>query len=73
MRWGDFGGRQGWALEGAAGAVPIPPGQDRPVAWIIGRDHFTRADFDAAFAETPEEERTQLLSNLAAMKVIAAL
>ncbi len=63
----------GWALEGAAGTVPIPPGQDQPVAWVIDRDRFTRAEFDAAFAETPEEERAQVLSNLAAMKVIATL
>ncbi len=63
----------GWALEGAVGTVPIPPGQDKPVAWVIGRDHFTRADFDAAFADTPEKERTRLLRSLAAMKVIAAL
>jgi hypothetical protein len=40
---------------------------------VIGRDQFTRAEFDAAFPETPESERAQLLRNLASMKVIAAL
>ena len=62
----------GFALEGSGGTVPIPPGQDKSVAWVIGRDQFTRAEFDAAFPETPESERAQLLRDLASMKVIAA-
>ena len=62
----------GFALKGSGGTVPIPPGQDKSVAWVIGRDQFTRAEFDAAFPETPESERAQLLRDLASMKVIAA-
>ncbi len=63
----------GFALKGSGGTVPIPPGQDKPVAWVIGRDRFTRAEFDAAFPQTPAPERARLLRDLAAMKVITAL
>jgi ribosomal protein L16 Arg81 hydroxylase len=61
----------GFVLKGSGGTVPIPPGQDRWVAWVIKRDQFTRAEFDAAFPETPESERAQLLRDLASMKIIA--
>ncbi len=63
----------GFALKGSGGTVPIPPGQDKSVAWVIGRDRFTRAEFDAAFPQTPAPERARLLRDLAAMKVITAL
>ena len=59
-----------WALADKARSVPIPPGSDRLVAWIIAREHFSGADIAAAFPDKAVEDRTRLLRELAAMKVI---
>ncbi len=64
---------KGWVLAGEAGKVPIPPGHDKSVVWVIGRQAFSRVEFDGAFPETSDRERSELLRALAAMKVIAAV
>lgn len=62
---------QGWQLRGARGAVPIPPGRERLVAWVVARTEFTRAELAGAFAETAPTLIDTLLGELAAMKVIS--
>lgn len=51
-------------------AVPIPPGEDELVAWVIARKRFTGEEIAAAFPDKAPEERSRLLDDLAAMKVI---
>lgn len=62
-----------WVLAGESGKVPIPLGQDKSVVWVIGREDFTRDEFDGAFPETSDRERSELLRALSAMNVIAAV
>ncbi len=62
-----------WVLAGETGKVPIPQGQDKSVIWVIGREAFTRDEFDDAFPETPDRDRGELLRALSAMKVIATV
>jgi hypothetical protein len=59
-----------WALTGKSGAVPIPAGAERFVAWIMEREGFSGAEIEAAFPDQPAAERSKLLRDLAAMKVI---
>ena len=59
-----------WVLADKARSVPIPPGSDRLVAWIIAQERFSSADIAAAFPDKAVEDRTRLLRELAAMKVI---
>jgi len=60
----------GWALADKARSVPIPPGNDRLVAWVIAQERFSNADMAAAFPDQAAEDRTRLLRELAGMKVI---
>ena len=60
----------GWALADKARSVPIPPGSDRLVAWVISQERFSDADMAAAFPDKANEDRTRLLRELAGMKVI---
>jgi hypothetical protein len=62
---------QGWQLRGARGAVPIPVGRERLVAWVIARPGFARAELEAAFPDTDPPMIEALLGELTAMKVIA--
>jgi len=64
------GGR--WALARAGKGVPIPPGQDRAVAWILDREFFVEDDLAKSFPAIDPESRGELLRSLLAMKVIAA-
>ncbi|MFN4283650.1 MAG: JmjC domain-containing protein [Alphaproteobacteria bacterium] len=64
------GGR--WALARAGKAAPIPPGLDRPVAWMIGQDSFGERELAAQFPALDAESRGELLRSLLSMKVIAA-
>lgn len=50
--------------------VPIPPGTERPIRWVLERPAFAEADFAAAFPTMPENQRGKLLRDLAAMDVI---
>ncbi len=59
-----------WTLVGKSGSVPIPPGSDRLVAWIIARESFSDEDFESAFPDTTAEDRTRMLRDLAGMKVV---
>lgn len=59
-----------WALADKVRSVPIPRGSDRLVAWVIAREHFSSADIAAAFPNKAVEDRTRLLRDLTAMKVI---
>jgi ribosomal protein L16 Arg81 hydroxylase len=59
-----------WVLADKARAVPIPPGSDRLVAWIIAQERFSDADIATAFPDRAVEDRTRLLRDLTAMKVI---
>jgi tetratricopeptide (TPR) repeat protein len=60
-----------WVLAGAKGAAPVPPGLDRQVSWIVDRRAFTEGEFAAAFPQTGDEVREQLLKDLSGMKVVA--
>jgi hypothetical protein len=60
----------GWALADKARSVPIPPGSDRLVAWVITQERFSDADMAAAFPDKAAEDRTRLLRELTGMKVI---
>lgn len=62
--------KDGWALIGRAGAVPIPPGGDRLVAWVIAREGFSDAEIEAAFPDTAAAHRGRMLRDMARMKVI---
>jgi hypothetical protein len=59
-----------WALADKVRSVPIPRGSDRLVAWVIAQEHFSSADIAAAFPNKAVEDRTRLLRELSAMKVI---
>jgi hypothetical protein len=59
-----------WALADKVRSVPIPRGSDRLVAWVITQEHFSSADIAAAFPNKAVEDRTRLLRELSAMKVI---
>jgi hypothetical protein len=60
-----------WLLAGGKGAVPIPPGQELTVAWIVDRPEFSE---DQLAQEFPNQDRAGLgglLDALSNMKVIA--
>jgi hypothetical protein len=63
----------GWALTRAGKGTPIPPGLDRAVAWIVGRESFSEAELTQAQPLMDAASRGELLRSLAAMKVIATL
>jgi hypothetical protein len=63
--------QQGWQLRGARGAVPIPAGRERLVAWVVGRPGFSRAELGDAFPDLDPALIDALLGELAAMKIIA--
>lgn len=59
-----------WWLGDGIKAAPIPDGLDRPVAWVLGREGFTQAEFAAAFPDLSPEARRKLLADLTKMRVI---
>jgi hypothetical protein len=63
----------GWQLKGARGAVPIPAGRERLVAWVVERAGFSRVELADAFPDIAPALVEALLGELAAMKVIAAV
>ncbi|HEU0071067.1 MAG TPA: cupin domain-containing protein [Alphaproteobacteria bacterium] len=65
------GGR--WALARAGKGVPIPPGLNEPVAWIVGRENFSENELTSAFPLLDGDTRGELLRSLLSMKVIAAI
>jgi hypothetical protein len=61
----------GWQLRAARGAVPIPPGREQHVAWIVARAAFTRGELGDAFPDIDATLLDTLVRDLLAMKVIA--
>jgi hypothetical protein len=61
----------GWQLRAARGAVPIPPGREQHVAWIVARAAFTRGELGDAFPDIDATLLDTLVRDLVAMKVIA--
>ena len=61
-----------WLLSGSRGAVPIPPGQESAVSWIVARPDFTEDQLAQAFPEQDATSLESLLGALTGMKVIAA-
>ncbi len=59
-----------WVLADKARAIPIPPGSDRLVAWVIAQERFSGADIATAFPDQAVEDRTRLLRDLTKMKII---
>lgn len=61
-----------WALARDGKGAPIPPGLDRPVAWIVAQESFIEDDLARSFPAIDAEARGELLRSLLSMKVIAA-
>lgn len=59
-----------WVLADKARAIPIPPGSDRLVAWVIAQERFSTVDIATAFPDQAVDDQTRLLRDLTAMKVI---
>jgi ribosomal protein L16 Arg81 hydroxylase len=59
-----------WVLADKGRSVPIPPGSDRLVAWVVAQERFSGAEFAEVFPDKAAEDRERLLRELAAMKVI---
>lgn len=57
-------------LGDAKRSVRIPPGMEKPVAWVMERGAFSEADFSSAFPSLPAAAQARLLADLAGMKVI---
>ena len=60
-----------WMLSGDKGAVPIPPGQESAVSWIIARPGFTEGELAESFPGKDPPGFEDLLGALTGMKVIA--
>ncbi|MDW3205479.1 MAG: cupin domain-containing protein [Alphaproteobacteria bacterium] len=62
------GGRA--ALVGPRGAVPIPPGREKIVEWVVGRPGFDRGDFLDAHGSVATADLDRLLAELIGMGVL---
>lgn len=60
-----------WVLSGSKGSVPIPPGQESAVSWIVARPGFTEGQLAEAFPDREPGVFGKLLDDLTGMKVIA--
>lgn len=60
-----------WLLTGSKGSVPIPPGQEAVVSWIVARPGFTEGRLAEAFPDREPDSFGELLDGLIGMKVIA--
>ena len=58
-------------LSGSKGSVPIPPGQESAVSWIVARPGFTEGQLAEAFPDSGPGDFGKLLDALTGMKVIA--
>jgi bifunctional lysine-specific demethylase and histidyl-hydroxylase MINA len=63
-------GQAGWQLGDDRRAVPIPPGAEGPVSWVVGRESFSESEFAEAHPSLNEKARRQLLTDLTNMKVV---
>lgn len=60
-----------WLLSGSKGSVPIPPGEEAVVTWVIARPGFTEGELGEAFPDRDASGFGKLLDDLTGMKVIA--
>jgi ribosomal protein L16 Arg81 hydroxylase len=60
-----------WLLLGKKGSVPIPPGQEKVVSWIVARPGFTEGQLAEVFPDNEPGGFGNLLDALCGMKVIA--
>lgn len=60
-----------WVLTGPKGTVPIPPGLDGPVSWILEQPEFEEKQLVEAFPAMPVSQIEKLLEDLAGMKILA--
>ena len=57
-------------LAGPRGAVPIPPGLEEMVAWVLERERFTEQALAAAFPDRPAPAIKQFLGDMQRMHVV---
>lgn len=57
-------------LAGPRGGVPIPPGREAPVTWILKRGAFARGDYLDAHCESTAADLDRLLLDLLSMGVL---
>lgn len=60
-----------WLLSGKKGSVPIPPGQEAVVSWVVARPGFTEGQLAETFPDKDPGGFGKLLDDLASMKIIA--
>lgn len=58
------------ALVGPRGAVPIPPGREKIVEWVVGRSGFGRGEYLDAHASVATADLDRLLAELIGMGVL---
>lgn len=61
-----------WLLASGKGAVPVPPGQEDVVSWIVSRPGFTEGLLTEFFPALERKAMQEILGALEGMKVIAA-
>jgi tetratricopeptide (TPR) repeat protein/ribosomal protein L16 Arg81 hydroxylase len=60
-----------WLLSGKKGSVPIPPGQEKVVSWIVARPGFNEGRLAEVFPDRAPDSFGELLDALTGTKVIA--
>lgn len=60
-----------WVLGDGKRGVPVPPGVEGPLRWMLGRGRFGEGDLAQAFPALDAPARAKLLSDLEAMKVLS--
>jgi hypothetical protein len=64
------GGRHGLVREGSRQAVEVPAAIQPHLAWVLGREHFGRAELARAFPGETSPRLDQLLADLTRMALI---
>ena len=60
-------------LTGPRGAVPIPPGSEGPISWVLSQKSFRRGAFLSAHERIPATVADRLLSDLQSMGVLKSV
>ncbi len=63
-------GRTGLLREGARGAVEVPREMREMVKWVLGRQAFTRREFDRVFSSEPRDRRETFLRDMQRMALL---
>ena len=63
-------GRAGLVRAGSREAVEVPGEIKDMVAWVLGRERFSRAEMDRAFAATPQPRRDKFLVDMGRMALV---